>query len=612
MTRAPWDFEYLPLSHGYGAPAEERDFVVATRARASLSDLGAALGPGVHLECLLERAPLFWYRARTETPIFGERLRERLARFDVRYVASARSGSMALGLPADFDGATVAEPREWKARTARVYREGAHSGGRWFLGEDGVHVDRAVCGTGAGTRVAIIDDDARDVAALGLDACVLVGIEERSSGSAHGDLMVGWIVGTQAKKPVEGFTGVAPDASPRLYLMPRPGRGLMWLPLAIVRAVDDGADVVHCAANIDGTNSPMLDDALELASRLGRRGLGSAVVFPTGREISSAEHSTHASLTLGLGDPASDPRVLCVAPSGRDGGWFLWSDRRGRTKPFANRGPSVRAAAPGDDMGYPFADEDLMIHAESSGASAVASGVALLVLSSNPDLEVGELYAILTRTASVPPGPPTDVVLSDPADVLPRGRDPDGHDAKCGYGRLSALRACLVAADPFAACLVAMGEEDAARRFIARRRASVGPVLPYSDALGRWAARIVFRDGALSHSIRALLRHCRLVTGHEDRLEAQVPGALTRALVVVLRALAARGVPEALRGELSSIIHALLERPWTQALAAEKACFELVAETWAAPAASPRPRPSRGNLGGYSPLARATVPRRLE
>src|SRR6185295_3517776 len=116
--------------------------------------------------------------------------------------------------------------------------------------------------------------------------------------------------------------------------------------------------VIACATYIDGLMSPLLDDALEVAVRLGRGGLGTAVIFPTGREMSSPEGSRHSSLSLGLGEPASDPRALCVGPSARDGGWFLWRDHRGKFRPFANRGPSVRWLAPGDDMALPFAVDD--------------------------------------------------------------------------------------------------------------------------------------------------------------------------------------------------------------------------------------------------------------
>ena len=212
----------------------------------------------------------------------------------------------------------------------------------------------------------------------------------------------------------------------------------------------------------------MLDDALELARRAGRRERGTVVVLPTGRETSSPGSSLHASLSVSLADPASDPRVHCVSPSGRDGGWFLWRDARGRWRPFANRGPCVRWMAPGDDLAYPLEAGPRLIHAESSGASAVAAGAVALVLAANPELESSEVHALLSRTAAPPVDPSFDgTSLADPADLLPSGRDRDGHDAKCGYGRLDATAGTRAASDPFALALIVIGERDAAGRWLA-------------------------------------------------------------------------------------------------------------------------------------------------
>src|SRR5262249_15336779 len=148
-------------------------------------------------------------------------------------------------------------------------------------------------------------------------------------------------------------------------------------------------------------------------------------------------------------------------------------------------------------------------------------------------LRIHELYDVLVSTSR-----PCDWLasdpLSDPADVLPAGRDPDGHDAKCGHGRLSALRACLAGVDPVSAGLVAMGGEDAARRYVALRN-SRGPfALVYSHALGMSAARAFRADAGFSQALRALLRHLRLIAGRSERHESQHVGAMARALSVVL------------------------------------------------------------------------------
>lgn len=440
--------------------------------------------------------------------------------------------------------------------------------GRWFLrAEDGgVGVDRRRFGGGAGTRLAVIDDDAWASDALGLEREVLVMLDQPPRNQAHGALMVAWAVGARRR----GFRGVAPDASPRLYLIPKPGSCVLALPVAIVRAVSDGADVVVCAAYVEGSTTPMLDDALEFAVRFGRRGRGCPVVFPTGREASSPRESLHASFSLGFGEPASDPRVFCVAPGARGEGWFLWRDRRGRSRPFANRGPAVRWLAPGDDLSCPVPPasgvdpvSERLSHAESSGASALAAGVLLLVLSRNPELHVPELDALVRSTLSpVPPeAPPSAAPLADPWDLLPIARDRDGHNAKHGYGRLDAGRACLAAGDPLALALVLIGEDDAARAWSDAREGDPLARGLYSRHLARWAVRALLADPCLCHGVCALARHARLIAGSERRRRAHGAGAVARQIAILVRSLAtSRGAPRAsprVRRELDALLDRL-------------------------------------------------------
>jgi hypothetical protein len=262
--------------------------------------------------------------------------------------------------------------------------------------------------------------------------------------------------------------------------------------------------------------------------------------------------SVHASLTLSLSDPASDPRVHCVAPGGKAGGWFLWQTARGRLRPFSNRGPAVRWLAPGDDVEYPFAPRVRLFHAESSGAVAMAAGVVLLVLGTNPDLELHELHGLLQRCADAPdPADTADPALADPADVLPSGRDPDGHDAKCGYGRLNAARACAAARDPFALALDAIGEQAAAAEWCAAAR-------PYSEDLARWAARSLLARPDLEHEARVLARHARLTAADPIRGTGHGPAALARQLAMFARALGGlEAAPAAIACELDTLFRAL-------------------------------------------------------
>jgi hypothetical protein len=556
--RAEWDFAYEPVAPGIADVATELDVVVATRVAVAPTTIRAALSEleAVGVVSLLDRAPLHWTRVRaaaaSRRDVAGLLLQRGIP---VRYVAPSRRGDMTLPPsleittsvqgPGALSARKAVRPLAWHSRPATRRTERPAEGGLWFLGPRGVGVERAVCGTGAGTRLAVVDDDVADIEYLELDEVVPVGLERMPAASAHGALMVGWAVGA-GRPDGTRFVGVAPDASTRLYCVPKAGADVVSLPLAIVRAVLDGADVVLCATYVEGTTSPMLDDALEVAQRLGRRGRGAIVVLPTGRETSSPARSVHASLTLSLADPASDPRVHCVGPGSKDGGWFLWKDARGRLRPFANRGPAVRWLSPGDDLAYPFATRDRLFHAESSGAAAIAAGVALLVLGCNRRLRAHELHALLARTATPPqPASATDDALADPADLLPLGRDPDGHDAKCGYGQVHATRACLGARDPFALALTAMGEDDAARAWCARAGRH------YSPRLARWAVSVLLARSDLEHAARVVLRHVRLVAASPMCGAGHSPGATARQLALLLRELVrARRVPALLREEL--------------------------------------------------------------
>lgn len=558
MRRDRWDFPYEPV-----APATAQkeggplDVVVALAQHVEPGTLAEALHEvgEVEVHVLLDEAPLHWFRVRSAAPASRLDVAGLLdrARLRVRYVASARRGSMSLAPRLDFPREARRRPTSWTAKAAQAVPDPVNEGGRWFLGPHGVHVNRDVCGTGAGARLAVVDDDATDVEQLELERLVAVGVDEPSSASGHGALMVGWAVGAR-RRDGTAFIGVAPDASVRMYCIPKPGEDIVSFPLALVRAVLDGADVIVCATYLESTSSPMLDDALEVAAHLGRQGRGTPVVLPTGRETSSPGTSLHASLSLAFGDPASDPRAHCVAPSGRAGGWFLWRDSRGKLRPFANRGPAVRWLAPGDDLAYPFASRDRLFHAESSGASAVAAGVIALVLARNPRLRLHELHGLLARTVEPPEESNgfEDGVVADPADLLPTGRDRDGHDAKCGYGRLDATRACASACDPVSLALAAIGEDDAAQAWCTRVHR------PYSGALARWAVRALLGRPDIEHAVRAVVRHARLVGRTPSRARSHARGALARQLGVIVRELASRpGAPRAIRDELEGMLERL-------------------------------------------------------
>lgn len=532
-ARAPWDFGYAPATrYPFVFGEVPGELVVATEQTVATDALRAALAdafPEALVLPVLERPPLHWFELKLSRDVLVTDVEHavRRAGLPVRYVASTRCPD-GRAFPLDCAGAAPCVARGWGLPTPREVRP-PEGPGAYFLGEaaGGLAIERALVGAGAGTRLAVIDDDGAEAEQLGLDAEILVRVERAPRAHFHGALMVAWATSAAAS----GFAGVAPEASARLYLVPKGGEDLLALPLALVRAADDGADVLLCPTHVDGLTSPMLSDALTFVTELGRRGLGAPVVMPTGRDASSPEGSARVSWTLGWGAPASDPRVLCVGPSGRTGGWFLWRDAGGKLRPFANRSPSLRWLAPGDDLAMPFGPGGRTVHAESSGASALAAGVALLVLGRSPELPIAQLTDALDRGAQPASSLSSEELsaLGAASDLWPEGRDADRHDAKQGYGVMNARRTCLVLHDPLAAALLAIGDEAAARAVALALDELAEP----PAELLRWAAARALAEPHLEHAIKAIARHLRLVAGSPRRHEAHGAGSLVRQLVVV-------------------------------------------------------------------------------
>lgn len=549
--RADWDFGYLPVATCAGDDdGVGTSLVVATRVSVDPGKIQGDLArAGIEsiVDVLCDRAPIHWYRLLSSTPALREDVERALVDCEPRYVASMCRASQALGAPWEPHAAPCM-PDEIEAAGAPSH---AAQDSSWHLGEHGLGLDRELTGIGRGMRIAVIDDEMAESGLLDLDREVCIGVDVPSRAGLHGSLMGAWAVGCR-RRGGGHYVGIAPGASLRAYVIPKPGADVSSLPLAIVRAAIDGADVIVCATYVEGTTSPMLDDALAFASRLGRRGLGTVVVLPTGREASCRQGEVHASWTLGLGEPASDPRVFCVGPSSRQGEWFTWRDRRQRAHPFANRGPAVRALAPGDDVPYPLAQRNRPFHAESSGASAMTAGVVALVLEANPELTDRQVAALLVATATEMHGAfasPEKVSLADAEDARPHGVDRDGHNAKHGHGRLSATRACVAARDPLALAWTEIGEDAAAREW-SRRPSLVSP------ELARWTVCVALDDPSIDHRLKTLARHLRLVAASSQRVEAHGVPSLARQVALLCRELKERA-PAHLAAELDALVQRL-------------------------------------------------------
>jgi len=95
--------------------------------------------------------------------------------------------------------------------------------------------------------------------------------------------------------------------------------------------------------------------------------------------------------------PAADSNVIAVSAT----------DAQDRLFAASNRGSYIAVAAPGVDIFLPAPDDKYQITSGTSFSSAFISGLAALVLQRNPALKLGEVRAILMKTARDlgPPGP---------------------------------------------------------------------------------------------------------------------------------------------------------------------------------------------------------------
>jgi hypothetical protein len=512
--------------HGRPAGEPPADLVLASEQdldSAWLAGVLAPLLPDIAVEVLVSSRPLFWTRIASPLPVDVEDVWRCVADrgVAVRYVVSARGSGPLVTQPLDCTRNVPLRPYNWRTRAASRPTPVPEP---WFLGERGLAIDRRWCGSGEGMRLAVIDDDAGFAERIDLDAEVRVGVTRVPRVSHHGACLVAWAVGTARSPSGEPFSGVSPDAAPRLYCIPPVGRDTVSLPVAIALAVDDGADVVVCAHPWPEPSNPLLDDALEYAVRCGRTGRGTPVLFPAPREEFGEPGRAPAKTPINLGSRASGTRAYLVRsiPPARAGRRVAGSDVR-----RLRRGNALLWRAPGEELERPFTDTTAP--SDASVATAVAGGALLLVLSRNRRLTLPELDELLARTG---------VSASD------CGAEVEGEPSR--PGRLHITRACLGARDPVALTLVSMGEDEAAMRYLELRQSDTSLRWPYSGELGAWAARVLLRDADLAKTLQVLGRHARRV---------------------------ARRAPEATAG---------MGRAWLVRLAASLDRFHRAAEEWSA------------------------------
>ncbi len=151
-----WDFEYRPIPPVRDGVEHPLDVVVATRSDVNPVQVARALADllwDVDVTPLASSPPIHWTRIRSSRAVPHAAIARGLeqAGVGVRYVTSARNGTDAVAPALDFAHARPRRPHRWPVRPKRSRVE-APDEGHWFLGETGIHLDRAICGTGAGTR----------------------------------------------------------------------------------------------------------------------------------------------------------------------------------------------------------------------------------------------------------------------------------------------------------------------------------------------------------------------------------------------------------------------------------------------------------------------------
>jgi thermitase len=142
----------------------------------------------------------------------------------------------------------------------------------------------------------------------------------------------------------------------------------------------DGADVISCSLDTGGLRQLVLRDAIEDATRNGRKGLGIPVFWAVNNdEVKISDDRL-----------CSDPNVI---PVGR-------STRRGASDHSAF-GPELEFLAPGMDIFTTRGDSQYISNEKgTSFATPLAAGVAALVIAVNPNLKGPEVRQILRASCT--------------------------------------------------------------------------------------------------------------------------------------------------------------------------------------------------------------------
>ncbi|MEY4926771.1 MAG: hypothetical protein RI894_1207 [Bacteroidota bacterium] len=228
-----------------------------------------------------------------------------------------------------------------------------------------------------------------------------------------------------------GMVGVAPNAQ----LMPLRFKyiGDEEIEAYFQYCIDKQADIICCPFGMSNPSfvlSDRMKKAIENATRFGRNGKGAVVLFAAGSE---------ARPTTGF---ANHPDVITVAASNSSDVF---------SEDYSNYGKNISICAPSNGGLYdrpgagitttiltqfPSTNGEKLYTNDFGGATTavcIASGVAALILSANPDLRAEEVKQIMEKTADK---------IGDLSDY-----EANGHSDKYGYGRINAFEAVKMATE---------------------------------------------------------------------------------------------------------------------------------------------------------------------
>ena len=313
--------------------------------------------------------------------------------------------------PLDLRGCGLL-PRGWRAHRGRPLpsptgRRAPVSRDR--AGETGFSGPRAAASgwtarlrTGAGTRLAVIDDEAADVEQVELDRVVLVGVDAAPATTGHAALMMGWAVGAAPPErpalPRRRARRVRPRSTASRSRGSTSSR-CRWRsrgPCSTART-SSSARRTSRAARAPCSTTPSRSRRASGDGGRGDRGR----VSDRSRDVERGDIGAREPVARARRPRRAIRASIASRPAGGRAGGFCGGPQ-GQLRPFANRGPAVRWLAPGDDVAYPFSSRDRLFHAESSGASAIAAGVMLLLLGATAGSDRHEVHAILARTIDAP------------------------------------------------------------------------------------------------------------------------------------------------------------------------------------------------------------------